>query len=70
MNHIQDIIQRLQLGGIERRIAQNMNISRATVHKHHKIAKGKYYLQKSGASRWRSRHWGPLSGIGGNKPKA
>ncbi|RIZ72126.1 MAG: IS21 family transposase [Methylococcales bacterium] len=46
MNHIQDIIQRLQLGESERRIALDMNISRATVHKYHGIAKEKGYLEK------------------------
>jgi transposase len=46
MNHIQDIIQRLQLGESERRIAQDMGISRATVHKYHEIAKQKGYLEK------------------------
>jgi len=46
MNHIQDIIQRLQLGESERQIAQDMGISRATVHKYHEIAKEKGYLEK------------------------
>jgi transposase len=41
MNHIQDIIRRLQLGESERRIAKDMNISRATVRKYHKIAEEK-----------------------------
>ena len=46
MNHIQDIIRRLQLGESERRIAQDMKISRATVHKYFEVAKGKGYLEK------------------------
>jgi len=33
MNHIQDMIQQLQLGESERQIARDMQISRATVHK-------------------------------------
>ena len=45
MNHIQDIIRRLQLGEGERRIARDMKISRGTVHKYHKIAKQKNYLE-------------------------
>jgi transposase len=49
MNHIQDIIRRLQLGESERRIAQDMRISRATVHKYHEIAKEKGYLEKPDA---------------------
>jgi transposase len=48
MNHIQDIIQRLQLGESERKIAQDMQISRATVHKYHEIAKTKGFLEKTG----------------------
>ncbi len=49
MNHIQDIIRRLQLGESERRIAKDMKISRGTVHKYYEIAKGKGYLEKAGA---------------------
>ena len=49
MNHIQDIIRRLQLGESERRIAQDMQISRATVRKYHKIVKEKGYLEKPDA---------------------
>jgi transposase len=49
MNHIQDIIRRLQLGESERRIAQDMRISRPTVHKYHEIAKQKGYLGQSDA---------------------
>jgi transposase len=47
MNHIQDIIRRLQLGESERRIAQDMKISRGTVHKYSEIAKQKGYLGKA-----------------------
>jgi len=47
MNHIQDIIRRLQLGESERRIAQDMNISRGTVRKYHQLAKDKNYLEKA-----------------------
>jgi len=46
MNHIQDIIRRLQLGESERRIAKDMQIGRAIVHKYHEIAKEKGYLEK------------------------
>jgi transposase len=49
MNHIQDIIRRLQLGESERRIARDMQISRATVRKYHKIAKEKGYLESPDA---------------------
>ena len=49
MNHIQDIIRRLQLGEGERRIARDMKISRGTVHKYHKIAKQKNYLERPDA---------------------
>jgi transposase len=45
MNHIQDIIRRLQLGESERRIARDMQISRQTVHKYHEIAKEQGYLE-------------------------
>ena len=48
MNHIQDIIRRLQLGESERRIARDMKISRATVHKYFEIAKEKGYLENPG----------------------
>lgn len=47
MNHIQDIIRRLQLGEGERRIARDMNISRGTVRKYHELAKEKNYLEKA-----------------------
>jgi transposase len=49
MNHIQDIIQRLQQGESERRITQDLQIARGTVHKYSKIAKEKGYLGKTGA---------------------
>ncbi len=49
MNHIQDIIRRLQLGESERRIARDMQISRRTVHKYHEIAKEQGYLEKGRA---------------------
>jgi transposase len=48
MNHIQDIIRRLQQGESERRIAQDINISRGTVRKYHEIAKQKNLLDKTG----------------------
>ena len=50
MNHIQDIIRRLQLGEGERRIARDMKISRGTVHKYHEIAKENNYLEKRRAT--------------------
>jgi DNA-directed RNA polymerase sigma subunit (sigma70/sigma32) len=49
LNHTQDIIRRLQLGASERRIAQDTQISRGTVHKYHEIAKDKGHLEKPGA---------------------
>ena len=39
MNHIQDIIRRLQLGESERRIARDMQISRKTVRKYSRDSK-------------------------------
>jgi transposase len=48
MNHIQDIIRRLQLGESERRIALDMHISRKTVRKYHEIAKEKKCLENAG----------------------
>jgi transposase len=48
MNHIQDIIRRLQLGESERRIAQDMQVSRGTIRKYHQIAKEKGYLENPG----------------------
>jgi len=47
MNHIQDIVRRIQLGESERCIARDMKISRGTVHKYHEKAKGKGYLEKT-----------------------
>ena len=48
MNHIQDILRRLQLGEGERRIARDMKISRGTVRKYHEIAKQNKYLETPG----------------------
>ena len=48
INHIQDIIRRLQLGESERRIARDMQLARGTIHKYHQIAKEKGYLEKPG----------------------
>jgi transposase len=47
MNHIQDILRRLQLGESERRIAKDMHIARKTVRKYHEIAKEQGYLEKT-----------------------
>src|ERR1700690_4137673 len=47
MNHIQDIIRRIRLGESERRIAQDMKISRTTVRRYREIAKEKGYLEKT-----------------------
>ena len=49
MNHIQDIIRRLQLGESELRIAKDMQIALKTVRKYREIAKEKGYLEKTGA---------------------
>ena len=49
MNHIQDIVRRIRLGESERRIAKDMKISRGTVHKYHRVAEEKGYLEKAGA---------------------
>lgn len=49
MNHIQDIVQRIRQGESERRIARDMQISRGTVHKYHRVAEEKGYLEKGGA---------------------
>ena len=46
MNHLRDLIRRLKAGESERRIAQDMGISRPTVHKYHELAKEKGYLEK------------------------
>ena len=48
MNHIQDILRRLQLGESERGIAQDMQISRGTVRKYHEIAEEKGFLDEAG----------------------
>src|SRR5271157_2317793 len=45
LNQIQDVIRRLQLGESERRIAQDMNLSRPTVRKYGKIAREHGYLE-------------------------
>jgi transposase len=45
MNHIRDLLRRLQAGESERRIAEDMNISRPTVHKYHELAKRQGYLE-------------------------
>ena len=47
MNHIQDIVRRLQLGEPQRRIARDMHISRGTVRKYYELAKEKNYLEKT-----------------------
>ncbi len=44
MNHLRDLIHRLRTGESERRIAQDMQISRPTVHKYHLLAKREGYL--------------------------
>ena len=49
MNHIRDLIRRLRAGESERRIAQDMSISRPTVHKYHELAKQQGYLEKEAA---------------------
>jgi response regulator of citrate/malate metabolism len=41
MNHLRDLIRRLRAGESERRIAQDMRISRPTVHKYHELVKRK-----------------------------
>ena len=46
MNHIQEIIRRLQQGESERRIAQDMRIARPTVRKYSKIAKQSGFLEQ------------------------
>ncbi len=45
MNHLRDLIRRLRAGESERRIAQDMQISRPTVHKYHELAKKEGYLE-------------------------
>ena len=49
MNHIQDIIRRLQQGESERRIARDLQIARGTVRKYSKVAKDQGYLEKTEA---------------------
>ena len=49
MNHIQDIIRRLQQGESERRIARDLQIARGTVRKYSRIAKDQGYLEKTEA---------------------
>jgi transposase len=46
MNQIKEIIRRIQLGESERRIAQDLHISRPTVHKYHDMAKKAGFLEK------------------------
>jgi transposase len=46
MNHIRDLVHRLQAGESERRIAGDMQVSRQTVHKYHEIAEKEGYLGK------------------------
>jgi len=45
MNHLRDLIRRLRAGESERRIAQDMQISRPTVHKYHELAEKEGYLK-------------------------
>lgn len=45
MNHLRDLIHRLKAGESERRIAQDIGISRPTVHKYHELAKQQGYLK-------------------------
>ena len=45
MNHLRDLLRRLRAGESERRIAQDMQISRPTVHKYYELAKKKGYLE-------------------------
>lgn len=49
MNHLRDIIHRLQAGESERRIARDMRLSRPTVHKYHELARLKGYLTPGAA---------------------
>jgi transposase len=46
MNHLRDLIRRIRAGESERRIAQDMQISRPTVHKYYELAKKEGYLEK------------------------
>ena len=45
MNHIRDLIRRLKAGESERRIANDMQLSRPTVHKYHQLAQAAGYLE-------------------------
>jgi transposase len=45
MNHLREIIHRLQKGESGRRIARDMRISRPTVHKYHQLAEREGYLE-------------------------
>jgi transposase len=47
MNIIREIVRRVQLGESERRIAQDLQISRPTVHKYYEIAKRAGYLEEA-----------------------
>lgn len=48
MNHLRDLIRRLKAGESERRIAQDMGLSRPTIHKYHELARQEGYLEKDG----------------------
>ena len=48
MNHLRDLVRRLKAGESERRIAQDMGLSRPTIHKYHELAKREGYLEKEG----------------------
>jgi transposase len=45
MNHLRDIIHRLQVGESQRSIARDLQISRPTVHKYHELARRQGYLE-------------------------
>lgn len=45
MNHLRDLIHRLQAGDSERRIARDMRLARPTVHKYHQLALQQGYLE-------------------------
>ena len=47
MNHLRDLIQRFKAGESERRIAQDMGLSRPTIHKYYFNGKGKGLSRKS-----------------------
>jgi len=46
MNHLLDLIHRLRAGESERRIAQDLGLSRPTVHKYREVAEAHGYLPK------------------------